>query len=721
MDDECLKDYLPAFGDRLAARAFCRCQTKNEKPSSSLLERLRTRLSRKKKSVDDNPPSKKRNNAHKDTRKLEVGWMDFDYATKELKQVRSQGGGGTREIRANKSEGLDNLLATAKGLFFPDGKSKRGKIEDYEVDIQDFRGCEMGNSTVGELYENAKSRVLRLYLCTKKKNRDQPSTETSSDNQSENQPEEESDSSDCYVVQFGRKSDEGTQSQLDETLPLNLEYVGGCMIDDDCELPPIHLGFSDFEGQSVNPQRSTNISAEIQPPNQAQATDNGAHTQPRNQTLATDNRAQTQPGNLQQSTDNRAQAQPGNLQQATDNRAQTQPGNLHQATDNRAQTQPGNLHQATENGDHTQPRSQQQADAQIQRANPQQAAIDYDLQLDDAGIPSDTKALQICLHRSNIQAEMIALFKTPEILSIQLKVTFVEELGVDARGVSREAYSAFWNSFFNTSADGEDYRVPSLNPEYGLEEWLSIGRILSKGYSDHNIFPVQLAPAFLIAVMFGEETVSTEDLLETFLLFLSPLERATVKQALQGDVLSDDEQDIFEDILDREGCHSIPKGENVRPTIYQLAHKVIIQKSMYALEGMRKVVRDALHSAFPDVNSIKIMYGSLKPTPKKVCDLLAANPQTREEAQSLRFLQQYIRAQNEEGLGTLLRFLTASPVMTATQISVQFTNTTGLARRPVAHTCGPMLELPTSYTSYRDFRSEWQAVLSSGYLAMDIA
>lgn len=215
--------------------------------------------------------------------------------------------------------------------------------------------------------------------------------------------------------------------------------------------------------------------------------------------------------------------------------------------------------------------------------------------------------------------------------------------------------------------------------------------------------------------------MSSEDLLESFLLFLSPLERDNIKMALQGDILSGEDQEIFEEILDREGCHSIPKGENIRPAICHLAHKVIIQKSMYALEGMKKVVRDTLHSAFPDVRSIRKMYDSLKPTAKKVCDLLLANPQTKEEAQSLRFLQQYIRAQNQEGLGALLRFMTASPVIAITEINVEFTKTTGLARRPVAHTCGPMLELPSTYTSYREFRSEWQSVLASGYLAMDIA
>ena len=41
-------------------------------------------------------------------------------------------------------------------------------------------------------------------------------------------------------------------------------------------------------------------------------------------------------------------------------------------------------------------------------------------------------------------------------------------------------------------------------------------------------------------------------------------------------------------------------------------------------------------------------------------------------------------------------------------------------RAPVAHTCECVLELPDSYTSFIDFRNEFNAVLSSGVWVMDI-
>ena len=40
---------------------------------------------------------------------------------------------------------------------------------------------------------------------------------------------------------------------------------------------------------------------------------------------------------------------------------------------------------------------------------------------------------------------------------------------------------------------------------------------------------------------------------------------------------------------------------------------------------------------------------------------------------------------------------------------------------PNVHTCGPVLELPATYTSYREFRFEWGNLIPSGYdLKMDI-
>ena len=63
-----------------------------------------------------------------------------------------------------------------------------------------------------------------------------------------------------------------------------------------------------------------------------------------------------------------------------------------------------------------------------------------------------------------------------------------------------------------------------------------------------------------------------------------------------------------------------------------------------------------------------------------------------------------------------LRFTTGSSVLTAKRLEVQFNRLSGFARRPIAHTCDCVLELPVCYDNYSDFHSEWMAILNDAEL-----
>lgn len=56
-------------------------------------------------------------------------------------------------------------------------------------------------------------------------------------------------------------------------------------------------------------------------------------------------------------------------------------------------------------------------------------------------------------------------------------------------------------------------------------------------------------------------------------------------------------------------------------------------------------------------------------------------------------------------------FVTGSDVISVDKIGIMFTVVDGLARRPVAHTCGPVLELPVTYGSYPELRTEFDSIL----------
>ena len=73
-----------------------------------------------------------------------------------------------------------------------------------------------------------------------------------------------------------------------------------------------------------------------------------------------------------------------------------------------------------------------------------------------------------------------------------------------------------------------------------------------------------------------------------------------------------------------------------------------------------------------------------------------------------------------EELRLFLRFITGSSVCIDKKIEITFNNLTGAARRPIAHTCSCMLEIPLSYATYLEFSDEFSKILTSEMLwAMD--
>lgn len=93
------------------------------------------------------------------------------------------------------------------------------------------------------------------------------------------------------------------------------------------------------------------------------------------------------------------------------------------------------------------------------------------------------------LHRVPLVEELIAQFKDEALMSHLVKSSFINEMGADADGVSRDVYAAFWTEFLHCAAEGADVRAPSLSSKWQVEEWKSVGRILAKGLKDHGYFP----------------------------------------------------------------------------------------------------------------------------------------------------------------------------------------------------------------------------------------
>jgi hypothetical protein len=130
----------------------------------------------------------------------------------------------------------------------------------------------------------------------------------------------------------------------------------------------------------------------------------------------------------------------------------------------------------------------------------------------DTSPPPQISLTTVRVHRVKILESLIDTFNDPDIIKKPVKFAFITESGADQSGVSKDVYTSFWIEFFSRATEGEDNPVPALNPHWKVEEWKSIGRILVKGLMDHNIFPLNFAPAFISALLFGVHSVSEETL-----------------------------------------------------------------------------------------------------------------------------------------------------------------------------------------------------------------
>lgn len=326
-------------------------------------------------------------------------------------------------------------------------------------------------------------------------------------------------------------------------------------------------------------------------------------------------------------------------------------------------------------------------------------------------------------------------FLEGDLMNCELKIIMVDrqgrdERGNDVRGIYRDALASFWKEFYISCTLGERGRVPFLRHDFQSEQWTAVGRIIVKGYEDLGYFPVMLNKAFVISAIFGEKTVSDDILLKSFIQYLAPSEEQVVREALgrpdaewnRDDTDDDDDKDKeLLDLLDRFGCRQFPTKDNIKNLLLEVAHKEIVQQAQYVADCWEGVFRGHLtEGKLSTVEGVCSVYQSLEPTTKKVLSMLHAAPNTNAERSALDYFKRFIRGLDIPQLKCLLMFITGADVICVKSIEITFTKLEGLARRPIAHTCGCVLELPSTYDSYAEFRSEFTNVLAKEKWQNDI-
>ena len=207
-------------------------------------------------------------------------------------------------------------------------------------------------------------------------------------------------------------------------------------------------------------------------------------------------------------------------------------------------------------------------------------------------------------------------------------------------------------------------------------------------------------------------SVSEDFLLEAFELYVAKDEAEVLNICKQGEFDPYDE-DLL-DLVSSYKCFRSRTKENLSQIISQLVHQELIQKPKYISNCWKPIIASLKSQPeLASLDAMKELYETKKPTTKKVVKLLNASPSNDSERNCLDNLKRYIKSLSDNSLSTFLQFITGSNLVTVKSILITFNTLDGVMRRPVAHTCGPTLEMPTTYQSYNELAEEFTSVITN--------
>ncbi|XP_033761985.1 E3 ubiquitin-protein ligase TOM1-like isoform X2 [Pecten maximus] len=329
---------------------------------------------------------------------------------------------------------------------------------------------------------------------------------------------------------------------------------------------------------------------------------------------------------------------------------------------------------------------------------------------------------QVDLNRQTILESFMDIYKDESIVRKRLNVRFEGEMGLDTGGLTKDAFSTFWDKAFKEYFKGENSLVPFMPVSRFAEAqtvYPILGRILSHGVALTGTFPIRLSRCMLFTMINSNVTEDEESILKDVLLFLTPNERMLTRRGLTDfDNLTEREVNTLMDMFTRYSLGVQPRKETFRQNVVNLGGKELCAKGMMFTTWMKSgIPREHLEIFWNrlTMEELNHIYRKLEPTPPKVIDLLVASEQyiREEENQAFYFLTDFISSLNPEDLAHFLLFVTGSDVLPLERsINVVFSRTEGLRMHPVAHTCGNTLELPVGYSSSQELRRDFMAILN---------
>ena len=298
-----------------------------------------------------------------------------------------------------------------------------------------------------------------------------------------------------------------------------------------------------------------------------------------------------------------------------------------------------------------------------------------------------------------------------------MRISFKGELAIDTGGVFREMISVFWEVAYAKCCDGDNLLIPLIHPGSDASIFNTLGKVLSHGYLQCGFLPLRIAFPTLAAMLLGTSVrIPNSFLVSSFIESLNSYEQSIVKVGLESKkVFPPGIHTKLVAIISRFGGRELPNPSNLKEILVQLAKYQFLIKPLPATMAINSGIPDTEQPFWQSktLADIYILYISMSATSEKVIAIVE-EPESMNsiEQRIFTYLIQMIGNMKPEEVVTFLRFVSGSSVCLDKKITVSFNDLSGLSRRPIAHTCDCMLELPLSYISYRDFTTEFRSVLS---------
>lgn len=337
---------------------------------------------------------------------------------------------------------------------------------------------------------------------------------------------------------------------------------------------------------------------------------------------------------------------------------------------------------------------------------------------------------QVQVRREHLVEDLMNIYTDPTILQAYLHINVLGEPGSDWGGVSRDIFTSFWNEAILLYFKGHDVHVPYLPPHKMEEErnFLLMGRILAHSTAVLGYIPISICKSCMMVTIFNTTHIEANTLLEDFLLFVDLKDRTLLQEALNDfSALTEEQRADLQNLFYQFDMGCILKEETFRDQLLNMARNELCLKPRSLCEKLRQGIPEVHFDQFwsqMTIDHIGILHARLKPTPEKVIKCLKLAEPIRlleiRRRKVFQYFKDFIGALNDEDLQKFLQFVTGQNCVPKHNITVQFSNLSGAERRPVAHTCGYLIEIPETYDNYEDFEQEFRTLLQSDILRFDV-